>query len=735
MFERMSAPATVNGVSLKYPFAGGLNAPQFSAADLNQDGIQDLVVFDRAGDIVLTFINVGTPGLVNYLYAPEYACYFPKLLNYVLLRDYNQDGAADIFCAGTSLGSQEMQVFRGYYEDNILKFKQFQFYYTGCPVCDTRYVWYPDNDQPGFWNNLPISPADYPEVSDMDGDGDLDILTFAASVGGHMWYLRNTSVENGHGLDSLQFHFEDDCWGRFYESGLAACKNNLSTNANICSNGFADETVDEREARHPGSTVMTYDQQGDGLMDVVLGDISFSCLNMMTNGGTPTTAWMTAQDTLFPSYSTPVNIAIFPAAFYLDVNNDGKKDMLVSPNNKSIGDDQKNVWFYENTANTGHSFELSTRNLFTGDMIDLGSSSHPTFADVNADGLMDLVVGTYGYYTFSNPNNARLYLFLNTGTPTAPAFTLTNDDWLGMSQYTPNDFDFAPTFGDIDADGDLDLLVGNNIGSLYVFRNTAGEGNPMTFQTDFNPMWIAMDVVGVASTPMVYDVDGDGLYDIVMGERLGFLNFFKNIGSPTQPLFNTVPTIQTLGSIDTKLQFEAIGFSAPAIVQTESGPLLVTGAQGGHLEAYYGLSASTAPFQLVSDKWGNVDDGNRSSPAFADLDGDGILELVMGNLRGGLTMYKTVLKDCGVVSTTTTPNTLPLKISPNPTSAWARIEIKTNGPVQWAAYNALGQPMDRGDRDGGIPLSIDVRTWPSGVYFIEVIADGRRGTARLLVRK
>ncbi|MCC6279705.1 MAG: VCBS repeat-containing protein, partial [Saprospiraceae bacterium] len=110
-FERIDVPLFQNGVELSSAFAGGLNTPQFSAADLNQDGVEDLVVFDRSGDVVLTYLNAGTPGQVSYSFAPEYACFFPKVTDYVLLRDFNQDGAADIFCASTIPGSQEMQVF------------------------------------------------------------------------------------------------------------------------------------------------------------------------------------------------------------------------------------------------------------------------------------------------------------------------------------------------------------------------------------------------------------------------------------------------------------------------------------------------------------------------------------------------------------------------------------------------------------------------------------------------
>ncbi|HNM27818.1 MAG TPA: hypothetical protein PKL15_20395, partial [Saprospiraceae bacterium] len=70
MFQRLDFPVSSNGSQLEFPFAGGLNAPQLSAADLNQDQIPDLVVFDRSGDVLLTFLNEGIAGKTSYRFAP-----------------------------------------------------------------------------------------------------------------------------------------------------------------------------------------------------------------------------------------------------------------------------------------------------------------------------------------------------------------------------------------------------------------------------------------------------------------------------------------------------------------------------------------------------------------------------------------------------------------------------------------------------------------------------------------
>jgi hypothetical protein len=728
-FQLLNYPVTINNVLLKYPFVGGFNNPQLSEADLNNDGILDLVIFDRAGDNLQTFLNNGTANTVDYIHAPEYACHFPVMQEYLVMRDFNQDGAYDIFTSSVAPGRQDIQVYRGYFENNALKFTSYIFNIPGCSGCDPLYIHYPDEDQPGNWNNLPINPGDIPAFDDINGDGDIDIITFEASAGGYVWLLENQSVEMGLGLDNLRFRLETQCWGGFYESGAEECYCDLGSTPDCCA-PCAVGGADDRGNLHPGSTIMTFDQEGDGDKEVVLGDVSYSCLNYLENGGTNTKAWMNVQQIDFPSYDEPVYLNVFPAAFYLDLNNDGKKDMIAAPNNPTIGEDRSNIWFYKNTATTGHHFELQAKNEITREMIDLGTVAHPAFADVNGDGLTDLVVGNYGFFTPGVAVNARLTLFVNTGTPTAPQFELADSDWLGMSEFTTGDYDFSPTFGDIDSDGALDVIVGSNIGGVYCYRNSAGPGEAMVLTRDQDVMWVLMDVVGSVSTPFLYDVDQDGLIDLLIGERTGFVNYFRNNGTATEPLFPAVPTFGKVGQIDTRLPVDAAGYCAPVVVQTEDGALLVCGAQGGQLEAYFFSPNIEETFVPTDLNWGNIDVGSRSHPALADLDNDGILEMVVGNTRGGLTMYKTVLKDCTTSVVTPQPKSPALKIGPNP--AADRVKMEWPGKSgQWRAYNALGQLVASGALEAGVAY-LSARNWPSGMYLMEVIAGQERATGKLV---
>ena len=76
----------LNGSTYKHAFVGGLNHTQYSEVDLNLDGINDLITFDRVGNKLSTFINKGISGVVDYEFAPEYIDSLPSFTSWVLFR-------------------------------------------------------------------------------------------------------------------------------------------------------------------------------------------------------------------------------------------------------------------------------------------------------------------------------------------------------------------------------------------------------------------------------------------------------------------------------------------------------------------------------------------------------------------------------------------------------------------------------------------------------------------------
>ena len=75
-FSRADSIRVINlGDTLDSPWVGGINAAQFSKIDLNFDNLEDLFIFDRTGNKILTYINLGD----KYVYEPEYENHFPQL--------------------------------------------------------------------------------------------------------------------------------------------------------------------------------------------------------------------------------------------------------------------------------------------------------------------------------------------------------------------------------------------------------------------------------------------------------------------------------------------------------------------------------------------------------------------------------------------------------------------------------------------------------------------------------
>jgi len=725
-FPPLNFDFMVNNTEIKNPWTGGINSPQVSKADFNNDGLMDLYVFDRSGNVSIVYLNDGIANQAEYTYAPRYAENFPDLVDWVLLRDFNQDGAMDIFTAVRTPGISGVEVLRGYYEDDELKFTDFYF-----PQFQFNVI--PFRMGNGSFTNLYVSSQDLPAIDDIDGDGDLDIISFGVN-GGYMEYFTNQSVEDGFGVDSLSFDRETDCFGGVFEDGLSTCVC-LPIEEGACCTGFTDLQGD---TRHAGSTILTFDNDGDGDKEVVLGDITFNALTFLENGGSADMATMTDQDCNYPSTDVPVDLPAFPASFFVDINNDGKRDLLAAPNSPRRVEDYLNLWYYRNDGTDAvPDFNFQRKDLLTHNTIDMGSGSSPVFVDFDQDGLQDIIVGTNTFYVPFNERDPRLFLYRNTGTATEPAFTLFDDDYLNFSQYASNAWGFAPTFGDLDSDGDLDMFVGYQKGLLFYGENTAGAGN--TFQFTITPDYLGIDV-GQNSTPTLVDINRDGTLDLVIGERNGNLNYLPNMGTPTDPVFQPVhdnaPNNPFFGEVDTGIFGFDIGMSAPVFVDFNGSYTLFSGSNFGSIYRYDNIENNLdGAFNLVDDTYGdNVRVGEESRISLTDIDGDNVLDILLGNFRGGLSFYQTDLNIDGAVDTEDLLDGLAFQLVPNPASDYVELQIEAfEGQLyEVVIYDILGRVSYQRSFSGE-NLRIDTENFGSGIYFCKILFAEKKSVKKLII--
>lgn len=695
-----------NNAAYAYPLTGGLTNPQFSNIDLDGDGVQDLVYFDRQGFVVVPFLNGGTANAINYTYAPEYAARFPYLENWMLLRDYNCDGINDIFAykRDYNTGEVSITVYKGGRDaQNKIIFSLAK-----------NIIRYRDKTSPQLYN-LFNSAADLPAIDDLDGDGDMDILNFN-TLGGHVSYFENQSQEQGFGCDSLLYVFADNCWGRFYESGASAL---IDLSPRIDSCPFFPNWVPLKSAgpRHSGSTLLTLDMDNDGDKELILGDLSFSNLTLLTNGGNRDTAHMTHQEVYFPQNSVVANIDIFPAAFHVDVNNDGVKDLLAAPNILNNASDTKN-WYYQNTGtNANPTFTYQSNDFLVREMIDVGTNSAPTLVDYNGDGLLDIVVGNFHRFVSASVQESFLTLYENIGTATQPAYRLASSDIANLKQY--NQLRLVPTFGDLDGDNDLDLIVGLETGELLYLTNTGTATNPI--YTALVANFGGIDV-GNNSTPQLVDADRDGDLDLIIGERNGNINYYENTGSATNPIFSSTATSETFGFIDAKLPGYIYGNSMPHLLDVDGVYHFFVGNEVGQLWHYTNIDGNLlGTFTKENNSLDQLDVGKESIVAIRDLNGDNKLDIVLGNKRGGLNIYS---QDVVAVSSTqllkTTTNQL--TISPNPTTGQLTIVFSKpiNEEVSIQITNLLGQTVFIQQEWLDKKLNLTLNNIPSGTYFIRI---------------
>ena len=634
-----SVLVVMNNDTLLYPWVGGLNNPQFWAADLNNDGILDLVVFNRGvieydaffnGNKVLTFINHGTPNKVDYVYAPQYQQYFPGLSHYLVMVDMNCDGVADIL---TSSNTGSIIMYLGHFD------AQNHPYF---PVSDT--IKYFDR---GNYFDVPFLFTGIPAAVDVDGDGDVDILAYDAFANAYVNEFQNMSVEySGNCGDSIIFTLAHYCWG---DMSVSPVSNHVNINDTNCpfTPHLAPPSGGHASPRHNGGTICALDLDGDHDYDLLLGDISYNTVNRVINGGTPAMAHMIAPvDSTFPSYDRPVQVAVYPAAFNLDVNNDGKKDLLVAPNLPGASENYACSWYYKNISTTDTQiFHFQTDTFMVNQMIDLGEGAFPAFTDIDGDGLMDLVVGNTGYFVNNSNLKGELAYFRNVGTQRRPMYQLVTRDYANVSSLRVNNLPVkspAPTFADMDGDGDMDMIVGDDSGVLQYYENTAGAGHPASY-TLTGPTYFGIDV-GNNSVPFVYDVNGDSLPDLIIGQRSGSVYYYQNNGSRSAPHFDTFPiTNASFGNINVITSGDIRGNASPVITPIDStGDLYVlVGSLEGKIFQYKFNKDSilSGSFDLISKNFAGIDEGERTNLTVFNDVADGNRLMVTGNNRGGLSFY------------------------------------------------------------------------------------------------
>ena len=506
-----------------------------------------------------------------------------------------------------------------------------------------------------------------------------------------------------------------------------------------CGFNVTDPREQNRDGLHAGGTITSLQLDNEGPLDLLIGDVSFSnSMAILMEDAIDGQDSAIFIDSTFPLNTGGIealNCQRFPSAYHLDVDGDGVRDLLFSPNTYLETDDDASVHFLKNTGeDIDPVWSYIQNNFIQEDMIDLGRGAYPVLTDLDGDSLIDLVIANKETYNGVDDTPTTILLLRNTGNLNQPVFSYTST--VDVSTYGIESA--FPALGDIDGDGDIDLIIGDELGRIHRFDNTSDNGDwpsftvtELSISDDSNE---AIDV-GQFAAPQLIDIDSDGLLDLVVGEKNGTLTLFLNCGD--NETFNLCKVVseafgEDWGGIQVSNILGINGYSTPALYEDDLGIHVLVANETGTVQSFGFVTSNfeTALEESNAEVLANGLGGNgfRASAAFADLNNDTIVDCILGIQNGGLICY---YSSDSTSSSIVVPDPLNLgttiSIFPNPGSSslnWSIHSQLSLESIIIEVHNQLGALIYSGSAtlNGHIPTS----TWSHGVYIISLINSGTK---------
>src|SRR5690606_8362699 len=164
--------------------------------------------------------------------------------------------------------------------------------------------------------NLQMNNLDIPSIMDIDGDGDLDIVTFNFASGDYLEFFKNTSMErNGKpGVDGFASPVRR--WGGFEFCGC----DNFSFGQTCAGNPISQRLPEGAASRieHAGGhSLLLHDFNGDRTLDLVMGQDECNTLYYLPNQGSNEQPEFRSYSRSLPQVGALPEFPVFHAAFTL----------------------------------------------------------------------------------------------------------------------------------------------------------------------------------------------------------------------------------------------------------------------------------------------------------------------------------------------------------------------------------------------------------------------------------
>ena len=491
-----------------------------------------------------------------------------------------------------------------------------------------------------------------PLFADIDADGDFDF--FSGNSAGTVTFYENIGTPE---IFNLQFITEQ--WQGILIIG--------SKNSKML---------------HGASSLEFIDIDADNDLDLFWGDFFSNSLYQFENQGDQVNPDMQLISNIYPVGADSVNTSGFNMPRFVDIDIDGDFDLFVSVLFFDISVTQS-LMFYRNdgTAQNANHIKITENILKT---LDVRANSHPSFADIDNDGDEDLFIGS-----FINPRGT-IHFLENVGSLTNPAFQYLDSSYFNIKGDN-SDLSIIPALADLDSDNDFDLLVGLFGGTIDYYRN---EGTPESanFILDGKLTDNTGSIIdaGNNSSPFLFDVDGDGDLDLSIGAFNGKFKYFENTG--TQAVFEFTLNDSFFGNLDVGDN------STPFLIDYNEDNIIdmFSGNRLGKFFYFRNNGSNQSPlWQEVTDQFLDESFGNSTVPYFIDIDNDTDTDLFLGNVKGGLYLYKNRTVTHVDNGTLELPSSFHLTAHPNPFNPNVSITINlgSGSSLEISVYNILGEKV------------------------------------------